>query len=94
MRMDRRGREWVSWDIDGPAGDAEVTFDGSAWRPLERTGDTVRILVAGPDAEGEGAVVLPLGRSMGILRMVDSPEILVRSAGPIDIGTYQPPPTP
>ncbi len=78
MQMDRRGREWVSWDIDGPAGDVEVTFDGGTWHPLERDSDTVRILVAGPDAPGEDAVVLPLGRTVALLRLVDQPEILVR----------------
>jgi hypothetical protein len=96
MHMDRRGREWVSWDIDGPAGDVEVTFDGATWHPLERDQNTVRILVAGPDATGNpaGTVALPLGRSLAVLRLVDNPEVLVRRAGPIDVVTYQPAPTP
>lgn len=89
MQMQREGREWVSWDLaEPPAGPLEVSFDGGEqWHDMERDGDTVRVLIAGPEAgtNPAGTVPLPLGRSVATIRMVDDPEILVRRAGPIDI---------
>lgn len=93
MRIDRRGRETISWDLTAaPAGDIEVTFDGAVWHTAARVGDTVSVLVAGPDADGLGAIALPLGRSFALLRASAAPEELVRSAGVIDVVTLQPAP--
>ncbi|WP_402465835.1 hypothetical protein [Isoptericola aurantiacus] len=93
MRIDRRGREEVFWDLtDAPAGAVEVTFDGQTWTAMDRTGDTVSVLVAGPDATDPAAVVLDEGRHFALLRATAAPEVLVRSAGVIDIVTLQPAP--
>lgn len=90
MDIDRRGREWARWPlVQAPTGDLEVTFDdGTTWHPLERTGDSVRVLVAGPGVDGEqpaGTVVLALGRNVATVRVSASPEILVREAGLITV---------
>lgn len=91
MDLDRRGREWVSWDIDGPAGEMDVMFDGADWHPLERVGDTVRVLVAGPDATAnpDGVVVLGMGRHTAIIRSTAGSEVLIRKAGPVDVLEYR-----
>lgn len=91
MDIDRRGREWARWPVtQAPADEPlEVSFDGGqTWDPLERTGDTVRVLVAGPEVDGEqpaGTVVLGLGRNVATVRVTASPEILVREAGVITV---------
>lgn len=98
MQIDREGRETVYWDLtEAPAtGGLEVTFDRDTWHTLTREGDTVSLLIAGPDATANpvGTIVLGLGRHFALIRSTVNPEVLVRQAGPIDVGTYQPPPTP
>jgi hypothetical protein len=94
VRIDRRGREEIFWDLSqAPAGDIEVAFDGQVWVTADRTGDTVSVLVAGPDGDGHDAVPLSLGRHYVLLRAVADPEVLIRSAGIIDVVTLQPAPT-
>jgi len=92
VRLHPAGREWIEWGVDeAPAGDLEVSLDrGVTWRPLVRDGETVKLLVQGPDAADDPAptaapVTLPLGRTWVTIRAVANPQILVRDAGAIDI---------
>lgn len=92
MNMSPEGREWVYWVLgDAPDGGLEVSFDrGVVWHPLERDTEagTARILLAGPEAEDNPpeTVVLPLGRTVPLIRSTHDPEVLVReSPGPVDI---------
>ncbi|MDF2806415.1 MAG: hypothetical protein K0S43_1361 [Cellulosimicrobium sp.] len=90
MDIDRRGCEWAWWPVvDAPAGALEVRFDtGTAWLPLERVADRVRVLVAGPDVEGAppaGAALLVLGHNVASVRVAAAPEILVRQAGTVTV---------
>ncbi|MGW8565634.1 hypothetical protein [Isoptericola sp. NPDC055881] len=95
MQIDRRGREVIHWDLtEPPAGTLEVTLDGNTWHTLTRDGDTASLLVAGPDAEGTGGVVLKMGRSFALMRAAADPEVLVREAGVIDVVTLLPPSAP
>ncbi|GMA26221.1 hypothetical protein GCM10025864_39800 [Luteimicrobium album] len=89
MRLSPDAREYAHWtitaDVTGLA--YEVDFDKTDdWHPLEEADGTYRILVAGPDAEGEGTIPLAIGRHLARIRVVDTPEIVVRDAGPIDVG--------
>lgn len=95
MELDRRAREYANWDLsEAPTGALEVTFDGITWHPLTREADTVRALIAGPDAQDNpvGTVVLdgPITgskwrRHIATIRATDAPQILIRDAGVIDI---------
>jgi hypothetical protein len=94
MKIPRDGREYAKWSLSGgPEGGAyEVKFDypdntESAWIAVETVSQSlVRILVRGPDAaSGAGAVVLPLGNTSARLRLTDSPEIILRPAGEIEV---------
>ena len=84
------GREYVTATLTGaPVGVAiEVTLDLTTWYPTVRTGDTVRFLAAGPDATGNpaGTVVLAAGRNRVRARATDTPEVIIRDAGVIDVG--------
>jgi hypothetical protein len=89
MNLPRNGREYAHADIAGLAEDVtlQASLDGTTWAPVTRDGDTVRLLVAGPDATGNppGTLVLPLGRSMLTVRAEDNPEVVVRSWGPFTV---------
>jgi len=95
MHLDPDGREYVHWPVDGaPAGltfEAQFTTpDGtvSGWLPMETVSATeVRALVAGPDADqGPAIIKLPRGRTFVTkIRCTDSPEIIVRPGGVIDV---------
>jgi hypothetical protein len=89
MNLPRTGREFAHADIAGLAEDVtlQASLDGAAWVPVTRDGSTVRLLVAGPDAEGNppGTLVLPLGRSMLTVRAEDNPEVVVRTWGPFTV---------
>ena len=81
----RAGREYVTATLtDAPVGAAlEVSIDGGAtWHPTTRDGDTIRFLVAGPDATDNpaGTIALPAGRSLVRVRLVDNPETVIRRA--------------
>lgn len=86
MKLHTSGREYVKYTVNAPAGAAlSISFDdGAVWYPMERPSETTaRIMVAGPVATGnpEGTVVLPRGGSSAIIRLTDSPEVVVRDAG-------------
>lgn len=89
MRLNPAGVEYVRWTVtDAPLDAAlEVSFDGTTWHPLGRDGDTVRVLLAGPDADPPpGAVVLTAGRNRATIRAADNPEVVIRDGGVIDVG--------
>lgn len=89
MFIDRDAREWASWDLaSAPAGDLEVSFDRGDWHPAHRTGDTIRVLVAGAGATDNppGTVVLRRGRHPASIRLAADPEVVIRSAGAIQAG--------
>lgn len=84
-------REWVHWDLtaetrlDGtsagplPTGPATISLDGgTTWLPTERTGDTVRVRVAGAACaeQAAGDVVLPVGVHRVQLRAVETEETI------------------
>jgi len=63
----------------------KITAIGDAMTAVDTT--TFRVLIAGPDAADNpvGTVVLALGRHFALIRAVDSPEVIVRDAGTIDV---------
>jgi hypothetical protein len=91
MRLPSAGREYATWTVtsseEGIA--LEATFDdGTTWHPLETIdATTFRALIAGPDATTNppGTIVLTLGRHFGQIRATDTPEIIIRDAGTIDV---------
>lgn len=87
MRIASNGREYAKWAVTAPESVAlDVTFDGVIWYPLERPADDqARLLVAGPDAISNpaGTVVLAPGFNSASIRLVSSPESVVRAAGTI-----------
>lgn len=90
MRLPNTGREYVTWTATGaPDGiTLDVTFDrGTTWHTLERTGNTVKALVAGPAATANpaGTIVLTLGRNTATIRATDNPEVVVRGGGVVDV---------
>ncbi len=89
-RMNAAGREYLSWILSGaPTGAAlEVTFDdGVTWHPTTRTADTVSVLVAGPTATTNpaGTVVLPVGTHTAMVRLADTPEVVIRDGGRVHV---------
>ncbi len=52
-------------------------------RTLRAAHGGAKLLVAGPDADATGAVVLDLGRNHARSRLADTPEIVVDDAGTI-----------
>jgi hypothetical protein len=48
---------------------------GTVWLSVPVTGGAARILVAEPDAAGEGALVIPHGGARLWVRVVDAPEV-------------------
>ncbi len=90
MRMDAAGREYAKWVLTGaPAGAAlEVSFDdGVTWHPTTRTADTVSVLVAGPEPTDNpvGTVVLPVGVHTAMVRLADTPEVVIRHGGRVHV---------
>lgn len=84
MRLDRAAREYVRWpftsDADPPLTAADVWLAG-AWHPATVAASEVVLLLAGPDADDEDAVVLPLGGHVPRIRFPDNPEVLVEPGG-------------
>jgi hypothetical protein len=93
VHLSRDSREFAHWtftDLPPAPGTPQVQLLGE-WRDLtwvETTGTTrtARILVAGPDADPGTAIVLPAGRTPSRVRLLDTPEIVVREGtGSIDV---------
>lgn len=87
MRLDRRGQEYAHFPVTGAPANAaalEVSFDsGATWQVTTwNTDKTVAsILVAGPSLTAPAGVVLPLGRTQPLLRLTDTPEVVIRTTG-------------
>ncbi|UAJ78296.1 hypothetical protein IT072_02290 [Leifsonia sp. ZF2019] len=82
MYLDRGGREFIKWTFTGLPGDhgaVEVKL-GDEWHALDVTGNVGSILLAGPDADPTGAVVVTTDTDVKV-RVTDSPEIVVRGGG-------------
>lgn len=85
MKLHRASTEYVHVDIDGAPFDAaplEMSFDnGGSWYPTQWNSEmtTISILIAGPDSSALGDVVLPAGRHPVMVRLTDTPEVVVRS---------------
>jgi len=87
VRIDRAGREYVSWPITAAPSDAaalEFTFDDeTTWHAATWNGDktAATLLIAGPDITSvDGQVTLPVGRYVAKARLVDNPETVVRTS--------------
>lgn len=78
----REGVEFFHWKIDGlPTGDGlvEAHLDG-AWRALTKTGETWSILLAGPDAPVDPAVLHLLADQRNIpIRVTGDTEVVIRT---------------
>lgn len=89
MDLPREGREYARDTVTGAPVDAafEVRFDDGTWQPMERDGDTIRVLLAGPDATDNptGTIVLSLGGHVAYVRCPDNPEIVERFWGRITV---------
>jgi len=87
MKLARAGQEFASFPVSGaPPTDTllEVSFDaGVTWNPMTWNADetAVRVLVAGPDMPTPSGVVLTVGRNVPLIRLVDTPETVIRSTG-------------
>lgn len=87
MKLDRRGQEYATFPVTGaPATDTplEVSFDdGATWAPMVWNADetAVKVLVSGPDMPSPAGVVLARGRNVPTVRLVDTPETVIRSTG-------------
>ena len=94
MKIPRSGREFANWTVIGapPAAvfEAKLAYpDGteSGWLAVETVNQSlIRLLVAGPDATVGAANPLPAGSTSVLLRLTDTPEIIVRNGGDIDVG--------
>lgn len=77
------GREYVTWPITGLAGTEalEVSVDKSTWVAMSWTDSThARALTASPTATSNPAdtLVLAAGSNAATIRLVDTPEIVLR----------------
>jgi len=92
MKIDRGGQEYVRYPITGAPvspGPVEITFDDEVtWMPMLWSSDfkTASVLVSGPNVAVPSGVVLALGVHRAKLRLTDTPEIVIRSAGSVTIG--------
>jgi len=101
MLIDRAERVYAKW-TPTPNLPLEVSFDGrTTWIAgapgledadgnwsADPAGGVYAILVAGPDAVGNpvDTVVLQLGTTKTIARIVDSPEVFIEVTGEIGVG--------
>jgi len=87
VKIDRRGQEFATFPVTGapPTNNPlEVSFDGGlSWAAMVWNADetAVGVLVAGPDMPSPSGVVLALGRNVPLVRLVDTPETVIRSTG-------------
>ena len=83
------GVEYVHWTatglpVDPPIGSIEASIDGgTTWHAATLDGTTVSLLVASPTAVGpdSSAVVATLGGREMLVRLTDTPEVVIRSGG-------------
>lgn len=94
MKLDPADIEYAYIPATGAPLDAaelDVSFDGGAtWHPATWNDDKslASILVGGPDSAGSGDQVrLPLGENRLLGRLIDTPEVIIRSVrGTITVG--------
>lgn len=90
MNLARDGQEFARWTITTKDGLTafEVEFDGTnTWHPATYNDGTARLLVCGPGrTPTDGAVPLTSGTHSIRIRCIDTPEVVVRSAGHITVG--------
>jgi len=93
-------REFARWTISGkvlPSDPPQVTIGDSDWLDTtwsaaadltnpEKPKRECRLLVAGPDADPEGAEVLEAGTHATRLKVTDNPEIIPRDTDEITVG--------
>ena len=80
--LTRDGREYFHWTFTGLPDDhgaVEVQIGGQ-WCALTMDGSVGRLLVAGPDADPTGAIVVSTDTDVKV-RVTDSPEVVVRGGG-------------
>lgn len=90
MNLPPAGREFVTWPVlaglpeDVTAVELSVD-DGATWATVDVIDGNVRALLAGPDVEDnpDGTVVIPAGRTVVLVRLIDDPEVVIRAAGSI-----------
>lgn len=93
MDLDRTAREYVTWPLTGLPEDYtsgfEVSIDNRAtWHPVDVINGAARALLAGPDATSNppAAIVFPAaGTYRPALRLVDTPETILRPGGTINV---------
>lgn len=90
MKVPSAGREYAHWTVTDLPADVVIEVsadDGATWHVATRDGDTTTVLVAGPDATDNpaGTVVLAAGRNHLLHRAADTPEVVIRDAGAIDV---------
>lgn len=86
--LPRNGVEYFSWALTGlpdDHGPVEVNIDG-AWHALTVAGSIGKLLLAGPDADPTGAVVVPTDQQVQV-RVTDTPEVIIRGGGRIHLTT-------
>lgn len=96
MRLPKQGREyWTPTMSTLPVGFVAVqaSFDNQAtWVDLVDVEGARSVLIAGPDVielpNPDDTVVLALGRTVPVVKLIGpgSVEIVIRSAGAIDVG--------
>lgn len=83
--LPRNGREYFHWTFIGlPTGAIVEASIGGAWHALTLDGNAGRLLLAGPDADATGAVQVLVDEFV-VMRVTDSPEIVVRDGGWINL---------
>lgn len=79
------GVEYVTWTLAGlpdPAPGVEVSLDkGTTWHPATLDAGTAKLLIAHPTSPTAGAVTASAGQVTMLLRLTDTPEVVVRHAG-------------
>lgn len=100
MQMSAGDRIYTTWPLTGVPVDAnvDVSVNGGAWVTVERpTVDSIRVLLAGPDAPDDGTPVtatLGLGRNIWVTRVTDNPEVITDSGVVYVVGYSLPSLTP
>lgn len=83
----RADQELISWTITGVPSDAtiDISFDGNPPVPGTWDGSTLSVLIAGPDVSGPSGTLLVLGAHKVQAIITDTPELLTRDLGTIEI---------
>ena len=80
--LPRDGKEYFHWTFTGLPDDhgaVEVSI-GGVWKPLTMVGQVGSLLLAGPNADPAGAVVVTADTLVEV-RVTDTPETIIRGGG-------------